>query len=298
MRTRPHWKRKTRRLSLVRRTGRLVALALALVAACSFGWFVSQPERTTPPPSSVASSGSGTTALAADSEDVYLVDVPGEQARRVVYPYSVIPGGVLSVEELKNAIANDPVVSAQYAAFRVNRAQVVQLDEELSMHVSYRLGDRVFWTKRELRLPKGETVITDGDLIARTRCGNLLAEEIAGPVSPNEPTEQQLNPPATQLAVAGDPDPDYRFPPLDPGPGAIPTSIPVDSTTSGASPVLPVSPGPGEPNPFPIPISPASPPNPVLNTPEPGTGVLLLAALLALLFVRKRAPHCGSKSLD
>lgn len=61
-----------------------------------------------------------------------------------VYPYSVVPGGVRSVGELKWAAEHDPVVGAHYAGFDFNHARVVVLKATLSAYVSYRIGNKVY----------------------------------------------------------------------------------------------------------------------------------------------------------
>ena len=118
---------------------------------------------------------------------------------RLVYPYSVIPGGIDSVEELKKAIASDPVVAAHYKQFDVAHARVERLETPRIAHVSYRLADHVYWTRRPLVLPAGERVVTDGSHIARTRCGNQL-EEQPGPVSAEEPPAAVLDTPVSAIA--------------------------------------------------------------------------------------------------
>jgi hypothetical protein len=63
------------------------------------------------------------------------------------------------------------------------------------MYVSYRIGNDVFWTKHKLTLPKGETMLTEGHVMARTRCGNRVS---ALPIKPNalvEPTAEEVNAP-------------------------------------------------------------------------------------------------------
>src|SRR5215472_3702952 len=81
---------------------------------------------------------------------------------RPLYPYSVIPGGIESVSELRRAVANDPVVAAHYAGFDFAHAHVVRLTDARSGFVSYRKGDTVLWTSKRLGLLAGETLITDG----------------------------------------------------------------------------------------------------------------------------------------
>lgn len=95
---------------------------------------------------------------------------------RLVYPYSVVPGGVRDVAELKWAADHDPVVRAHYAGFDYDHARVVRLVLERTAYVSYRIGNKVYWTRRRIKLKKGETVITDGKITARARCANRVEE--------------------------------------------------------------------------------------------------------------------------
>ena len=112
---------------------------------------------------------------------------------RPLYPYSIIPGGIENASELRKAVANDPVVAAQYAGFDFAHAHVVRLTEARSAFVSYRKGKAVFWTSRKLRLLAGETLITDGTHTSRTRCGNQVSDVPRAPVSPSgEPTPDTL----------------------------------------------------------------------------------------------------------
>jgi hypothetical protein len=61
------------------------------------------------------------------------------------------------------------------------------------MYVSYRIGNDVFWTKHRLTLPKGETMLTDGRAMARTRCGNRVSALPSKPNALVEPTTEELN---------------------------------------------------------------------------------------------------------
>ena len=90
-----------------------------------------------------------------------------EKTDRVIYPYSVIPGGVRNSAELRNAVAHDDTVAQHYADFNLRNARVMQLRETRAVFVSYRIGSRIFWTKNRLNLPAGETVVTDGEHMAR-----------------------------------------------------------------------------------------------------------------------------------
>ncbi len=110
------------------------------------------------------------------------------RSSRPDYPYSVVPGGVEDANELKWVAEHDPVVAAHYAGFDYARAQVVRLTLNRTVHVSYRIGNRIYWTNRRVTLHKGEKVITDGRMTARTRCANRVEEtpqqQAAAPVEP------------------------------------------------------------------------------------------------------------------
>jgi hypothetical protein len=113
---------------------------------------------------------------------------------REIYPYSVIEGGAWTVEEFKNAMARDPVVAAHYAGFAVERTHVERLTQPRLAHVSYRIGNSIFWTRKPIALKPGETVLTDGVHVARTRCGNQVAQT-PGEVSPLEPAPETMDVP-------------------------------------------------------------------------------------------------------
>jgi hypothetical protein len=199
-----------------------------------------------------------------------------------LYPYSVIPGGVRSVQELRSAIAHDPLVAALFANFDLSRAYIARLARDREVYVSYRLGDHIYWTKKRLLLRAGETVITDGKHEARTRCGNRISETPVRPVSQNEPPSVAMNaPPSYTLAAEGPgfppslafdpPVPDQGSPVAPPPPPNPPIFVipPPDFPIVGGSP-------PSFPS-----VTPPPPPPPVA-TPEPGTSWLLGFGLLAV----------------
>ncbi len=185
---------------------------------------------------------------------------PGQQGR-VFFPYSVVPGGVASVAELKAAIARDPVVAAHYARFDVSKARVTHTDRERMVYVSYRRGNQLYWTKGKLKLAKGEKLITDGVITARSRCGNQVSETPSPLTAPNEPSAKTLDTPdppdasSTQLynpdwfnqadwgsnltAVWTKNPPSAAAGPTGPGPTGLPLFIPPAGNTSN-TPVVPV----------------------------------------------------------
>lgn len=114
---------------------------------------------------------------------------------RPAYLHSVIPGGVASVEELRQAMEHDPVVAREFKGFDFQRAHLVQVSEKQLMHVAYRMGDKVYWTRKKVELHPGETLISDGKIVARTRCGNRIAMTPLGPPAMAEPVAADFNEP-------------------------------------------------------------------------------------------------------
>jgi hypothetical protein len=110
------------------------------------------------------------------------------RALRPAYPFSVIPGGIYSRSELATQAGRDNLVSTHYSDFRVESAHLAVLQKDLMAYVSYRKNNSIFWTRKQLRVPKGELVMTDGTHLARARCGNRLSEIAGEPTAPEDPT--------------------------------------------------------------------------------------------------------------
>ena len=115
--------------------------------------------------------------------------------RRLVYPYSVIPGGVNSAEELRQIAGHDPVVAAHYSGFDYQNAQIVEVKAPRLVYLSYRRNDKIFWTHRQATLHPGEKLLTDGRTTARTRCGNQVSVLPQAKISPAEPMIAELDRP-------------------------------------------------------------------------------------------------------
>jgi len=293
MKTENSKKQEPRWVVVRRRAGWLSVFALVLALAFGYGWSVSlrrhaavnlltRNSNTSAPADAAKASGAALPLLA-----------HAEESRKVFYPYSVIPGGIHSIEELRSAIGRDPVVSAQYAAFHLANARIIQLERESAMHVTYRRGDKIYWTQRELLLAKGEILVTDGSETALARCGNLIAETVETPASPNEPTPQELNTPVPNPYTPGELESDDRFPGLQ---FVADPYVPPATTNlhSGGGPGLYLPSGPAAPIPYPgKPTTPA-----VVKAPEPGTAMLLLAGLLALLYAYKRMLKDAPKNVN
>jgi hypothetical protein len=123
---------------------------------------------------------------------------------RPEYPYSVIPGGAYSPEELRQANVKDEVVRAHYADFNLKAAWVVKLTADRYEYASYRLRNQIYWTAKRLRIPQGESLLTDGVHFARARCGNRLSEEPRTEISAGEPPASLLSPPEFRPGLAAD----------------------------------------------------------------------------------------------
>jgi hypothetical protein len=224
-----------------------------------------------------------------------------KQAKRKVYPYSIVPGGAENVHEAKIDMS-DPAVKVNYAGFNLDQLREEKLKTDLVGYVSYRMGDRVYWTSKKLTLHAGEVVFTDGAHIARGRCLNCYSALPMSPVRPKEPTEKTLDLP-TEMPVTA-----YEFPrapfyapeiPIPPG-ELTPIAPPIAAAIGPAAgktggfwfPIIPLIPpihrhphSPTSPaGPF---TPPPPPPPPVAVVPEPRYGVLLAAGFLAMLLAKR-----------
>ncbi len=117
----------------------------------------------------------------------------GRPGSRPIYRFSVIPGGAYSPAELNRARRADPVVAAHYAELRTDRLRAIPSPFAKPVYVSYRKGGSVFWTRKPVVLQPGETLLTDGVLYARARCGNQVSPYPQEPVAAVEPAEVELN---------------------------------------------------------------------------------------------------------
>ena len=179
---------------------------------------------------------------------------------RTVYPYSIIAGGAQSRQELREAVATDPVVAQHYADFDITNARRVTLDAPKLVYVSYRIGNKVFWTKHKLALRKGEAMLSDGTNMARARCGNRISVLPVRPNAPAEPTSSELEGPEFP-AIASSP---YLAAYSAPVPALFPG--PVQSPGGPGAAFVPVAPF------FPLPGGGGITGNRNSSTPPPGGG--------------------------
>jgi hypothetical protein len=314
---RPAKRNKSKRPSPSKAFTVLVLIVIPPLVFCAFCAFFPTPQSEIPQ-SPFAGSASSSFSLPLFGSNIDFPSATHAASSRPVYPYSVIPQGVETAEELRTAIQQDSVVSAHYSDFRVHTARAMRLAGEHQFFVSYRVGGQVYWTKRKITLHSGERLLTDGEHLARTRCGNRLSEVPATPTVPSEPTEHSFNTPVVPLRPEltseplpgsplwpGSPAPVLLFfsgvaPEPAPGPGGFtPPFIPIaccvtfpGSTSTPSSPAHPAPPSPTpssstppQPPPdFPSrPYSPPQPPVPPIATREPGAMTLTATGLILLL---------------
>lgn len=230
------------------------------------------------------------------------------QVTRKIYPYSIVPGGADDVRAAKRAMM-DPAISSHYASFDLSQLREETLTTNLVGYVSYRWGDKIYWTAKKLTLRAGEKVFTDGTHIARGRCLNCYSALPMSPTRPHEPTEAVLDGPVPMPVT------DYSFlllpvlprelpaPPEELTPTVpvlpatstvgkkggiwfplIPIIPPIHHHPSSSSPAAPGTPGtPGTPLAPGTPIPPSSPGVPVGVVPEPRYELLLAAGLVAIV---------------
>lgn len=191
-RSRPRRRRSRRRRQL--RRIRITAVVAALFGLLIAGWLIF-PDRHHSYYESIASDLPPATTPAPDYAALAArIRVP-KQARIHHYPvfnYSVVRGGVHSVEELRLAMAHDHAIAEHYARFQLERARLVRLNKPALVYLSYRMNGKIFWTRTRHRLTPGEELITDGTIAARTKCANQVSARKQLAVSPEEPPAAAL----------------------------------------------------------------------------------------------------------
>src|SRR5207247_10855814 len=130
---------------------------------CCAGWLMGGGSRAAQPhfasalnPEWTRGNASQNLAMLAGHVDVAMRARTG----RVVYPYSVVPGGVRTSYELPAITEHDRLVAKHYSGFDFRKAKVIELKRPALMHLSYRMRDKIFWTKKQIALRQGEKLIT------------------------------------------------------------------------------------------------------------------------------------------
>ena len=118
-------------------------------------------------------------------------------SQRKVFPFSVVPGGTINKEEVKAGVAADPVVREHYKGIELDKLKPYRLTQPARGYVSYRIGNRIFWTAQRLYLKAGEILLSDGIHMLRGRCGNRVSLEARLPILiAAEPKEAVLDLPS------------------------------------------------------------------------------------------------------
>lgn len=206
------------------------------------------------------------TATTANYADPASVRPAAIRARpRPVYPYSVIPGGAYSVAELDAALRADPVAAAHYAVFNRAQLRLTAAPDSAAAYVSYRQGDRIYWTRRKLHVAAEEALLTDGIHSARARCGNRISLTPQSPVGITEPSADDLDlpelPPPADRDASADAAADLPMLVHEIFPNLLATWQPggVPGGTAGSSPYGVY--GAGSPGGAPFPVGPAPQPS-------------------------------------
>ena len=124
-----------------------------------------------------------------------VLDFADTGPERPHYRHAVIPSGVYSADELATAIREDAVVASHYSTVDPSLVRTTVTPAARMAYVSYRIGNRVFWTRKPVRIPAGETLLTDGETEIRARCGNAVSDFAREPVSDVEPMAAELDEP-------------------------------------------------------------------------------------------------------
>lgn len=156
------------------------------------------------------------------------------RAAREIYPFSVVPGGVYDWKELTDSINHDQVARKHYEGIDTERLWAERVRKPMQAYVSYRKGDKVYWTDHPVNIAEGEILLTDGKNLVRSRCGNRVEVKkptpLPGSVTPPEPPPPDIvfdvplpslvpptmiSPPAPPSTVAANtPDRKYWRPPI------------------------------------------------------------------------------------
>jgi len=91
------------------------------------------------------------------------------------------------------AVRTDAIVDAHYRDIDVQNLEPEVLSAPRQAYVSYRIGHRVFWTRKPVTIRAGETVLSDGVSAIRARCGNRISDVPMEPASGVEPAEGELD---------------------------------------------------------------------------------------------------------
>jgi hypothetical protein len=116
--------------------------------------------------------------------------------KKVIYNYSVIPGGEPTVADFCGQIQSDTA----FHGFNCNVAYETSLRSPISVFMTFKKNGHIYWTKHLVSVKAGELMYTDGHRSFLARCGNEIG------FAPQQPTmeidEGLLSKPALPNASA------------------------------------------------------------------------------------------------
>ena len=211
-----------------------IALLLILLGVTSIMWMGRPAHGLTGPPSHTLNHTSPFEITGTLTSGPPLAT--GRGVRRV-YGHSLVPGGILSIDELMAAIERDPQLAEHYKNFDLSRAHIVTLDHDVVAYVSYRLDRGIYWQAKPTIIAQGEQVITDGTTFIRARCGNRISYVPSFPTSLGEPEDTDTAVPVEFVAPPAPADPTTGNlaspgapPPVPPLVGDLPNGSPCSVT--------------------------------------------------------------------
>ena len=182
--------RHRRRLPRKPHAGTRFLLVLLFAATAAVTWQFARQQPVSRSTSSPKIADSADNVQNGESKPISYTNPFASRSGRPAYLYSVITGGIGSVEELRQiTFERYLVVAKHFAGFDFEHADPVTIFEKQSMYVAYRMGDKVLHLNK-MPLHTGETLISDGKIVARTRCGNRVAVAPLGPPAIVDPLSQ------------------------------------------------------------------------------------------------------------
>jgi hypothetical protein len=186
------------------------------------------------------------------------------------YGHAVVDSGIHSVRELADVVSLEPNL---YRGLNLSRAKMTTAKSSFLAYTSYRKNGHIYFTKNPVLILTGEALLTDGNILIRARCGNLLSVVPLTPVLTDEPPDTELlTPPSFEI-----PFPDQPIPTV---PTGSPIPPPTPETPIAPSPIVPIIPTLCCAT---VPVTPLP-----SSTPEPETFVLFGTGLAAFFFRRKQ----------
>ena len=96
--------------------------------------------------------------------------------------YGLCPAkSVVSLDDFRRMVRSDQRLAAYYGGFNWAKARLVTTAAPQLVYVSYQKAGALARTQHPMLLPKGDTLLTDGVLQARTYCCNEVFEIVDAP---------------------------------------------------------------------------------------------------------------------